>query len=799
MRKNLSFSLTAILILAIGIGSNIAIFGVVNSVLLKPLPYHDPEQLVLVREVIPQMAHIYPTLPVNAAHFLRWKGDASAFSQLEAMLPTAATLEDNEPEQVGIAQVSPGFFNLLGTKPALGRLFSSEEGRTQNSTALILTDSIWRRRFHSDPAIVGKVLEIDGTLNTIIGVLPRSFYIPTAQQMGSLVRGVDRFEIFRPLVLDPAKLPLLGNQDYVVIGRLEHGIRLTQAEAQLNVIQEQIAREIPERIDLKAKVIPLKKAIVASAAKPLLFLQVVVSTILVIVLINLSSLLMARNQARNQEFGVRVALGATRWQVFEASFLEMLILAGAGTCFGLLWAYLGLKTLLGAFHLNVPRLDSAGFDWHIVIFAVLVALATSALCALFGLMHVMRNPLASLRENSPQATRNSSSTRIQNTFVTSEVFLSTALLIVAGLFSLSLIKLLHVNLGFDSNHVVTGKIILPADRYLAPEQRNRFFDQVLEGLSSIPGVKSAGLVSNLPLQGESWIDVLTIDPHQPVAERPLGNYRMVSPDYLATIGVPLIQGRMFQEGDRTGRGVVISKRTADLLWPGENPIGKFFTRGGDNDSPYQVIGVVGDTRSIHLEDQPSPMVYVPYWLREQSKSALTCYFALRSNQDPSKLLAQVRQAIQRLDSNIPIEDVSSLAALVAQSSGLRRFQTIIVVSFAVVSLLLAALGLYGIVSYSVARRQRELGIRVALGASRRNLLVLVTRQALIMIATGVSAGILLVAGLMSRLNNLLFEPGAEVPVMLAVAALIFLVSIIACLWPIERVLAIHPTNVLRTG
>jgi predicted permease len=801
LRRNLGFASAAVLVLSIGLASNIVIFTLTNTVLLRPLPYAHSSRLLVVREVITEMRHLYPSLPANPAHFASWRAQSSSFQELCALLPATSTLTSSggAPEQIGAARVSANLFQMLEVRPFLGQSFNQENEYKGQDQVVILTYELWRREFNGDPNVIGKAITVDGEMDTVLGVLPKSFYLPATRQLGSLVQGADRIQIFRPLSLDSSQLPLIGNFDYIVIGQLKPGIDPKRAEAELNTIQAKIAREIPEKMELKATVVPMQDLVVGAARKPLLFLQFVVLTILIIICVNLTSLFLARNASRRQEFAIRAALGGRGLQVAYGMLVETAILATAGGVLGAVLAATCLKLFVIHAKLDLPRMSQVHFDGRVLGFTILVSLVACGLCAFLPMWQVVTSPLSGLPKGGHGATHEKPGVRLRNVLVSIEVALTSLVLITAGLFLFSLLKLLHIDAGFDSDNVVAARLVMPPDRYLNPEARNRFFDQVLASVLTIGGVRSAGLVSTLPLQGESWVDVVTTDMSQPIAQRPLANYRVISPGYLETMAIPLREGRMIEAADRNQRSVLISERTANAIWPHEDPIGKQFRRGHDEEAPYQVVGVVGDTRSINLEQNPGLMVYMPYWLQDRSKSSLSPALVLRTNRDVAQMAPEIRRQVWNIDSLVPVEDFRMMDGVVSESLATRRFQTTLVILFGAIGLVLAIVGIYGMISFSIAQRSRELGIRAALGATPGRLFVFVTRQGMMFIFAGLLGGFIASESVASLLNSFLFGLTARNPLIVGgVLLVVFVVSLMACLWPARRVFSVQPMTVLRT-
>lgn len=799
LRKNARFTVPALLILALGIGANTTIFSVVEGVLLRPLNYNDPERLYTIREVVPQLQDLYPTLPVNAKHFATWQQECKSFEDLTQMLSYSVSLVGGgEPEYVAASSVSWNFFQLLGVQARRGRLFLQEEDKPGANDVVILADSLWRRRYNADPLILGKTILIEGEPNVVVGILPSSFQYPQPRTTtDTTASSTPRPEIFQPLGLNLGRIPELGDFNYEVIARTRPGVSMEQALAELNTVQAQIAAtRLGGQIELLALMQPLQKALVGSTQEGLLLLFAAVGAILLIICFNLASLLLVRAKRRTREFSIRLAMGATRSRLVRQLITESLVLAMMGGLLSIVVAYWSIRLIVRSAMIDLPRLNEVSLNWDVLLFALLASTATGLALGILPAWKATRTePNETLKSASHTTTGGRKSARMRNLLVGAEVGISLPLVVAAGLFLMSFIRVLEIDKGFRTENILTMDVILPATKYEADKDIDRFYTEALRKISAMPGVISAGLVSVLPLQGESWVDAVTLEGDvRPITERPQANYRLASPGYFETVGIPLRAGRIFSEQDRNIRAALISESTAQALWPGQSVIGKKFKRAADNEKPFEIVGVIADIRGISLQDQPGLMIYVPYWERLQYQAALT----VRTTANPLSAVSSVRAGIWGIDDQIPIAHVQSMEEVVAGSVSQRRFQLGMILLFAISALLLASIGIYGVVAESVTSRTNEIGIRLALGADAAHIRRMVLREGMTPVVIGLIIGIAASFALEKTLQSFLFGIQATDPWVLVVAALILtLVALAACYLPARRASEVNPLSALR--
>jgi putative ABC transport system permease protein len=796
--KHPGFTAVVVLTMALGIGANTAIFSIVNSVLLRPLAYREPQRLYLIREIVPQVAKFYPTLPANARNFAIWQQDCKSFEQIAIVEGRSMALNGTgEPKEVPGAHGSANLFSVLGIQPMMGRFFLPEEDQPGRDHVVILTNAFWRSEFHGDPHIIGRTITLDGVPHEVVGVLPDSFHFPKEEGLGSLTRFTTKTEIFKPLGVDVTHLGLMGDFDFAAIARLKPDVTRESALAELNVVQARIAKESGEKVDLAADLVPLETQVIGPARRGLLFLQIAVGAVMLIVCVNLVNLLLARVPGRMREAAIRTALGATRARLVSQMLTETLLLGLGGGLLGVALAYQGLNWLVKAAPIGLQRLDEVLLDAPVLWFALFLSLATSVL---FGILPAWRVAHAdaqqALKSSGGRSTESRSSLRLREALIGLEVGLSTLLLILAGLLTTSLVKLLAVEKGFGAEHVMTASVNLSTASYSVEDTKIHFYDQVLASASAIPGVTAAGWVSELPLEGETHVSHVRLPGVQMApTETPIANYRFISPGYFEAMGIPLRAGRALQESDRKRDVAVVSQTLAERLWPGQNPIGKMVeTTAGTHEHPHEVIGVVGDIRTVRLDEPPVMMIYISQWERPARNAALV----VRTTGDPRAAAATVHEAIRKADSAIPIVQMRTMTEAVSASVATRQFQLELAATFAISALFLAALGIFGVVAYSVEQRRNEIGIRMALGAQATDVGRFVVRGGMTPVAIGLTFGVVgaIVAGRLVR--SLMYSVSATDPLTIAgVALVVMCAAALACYVPARRAMRVDPMVALR--
>jgi macrolide transport system ATP-binding/permease protein len=787
-----AFAVTAVLMLGLGLGATSAVFALVEGVLLKPLPYAQPDRLVSIREVIPRIANLYPSLPVNARHFIEWRKNCPAIESMSVFGPGTANLAGSgEPVRLDSALVSASMFRVLGVRPAQGRDFRDEEEADGQDGVVILTDSVWRRQFHADPALLGRTISLNGRARVVIGILGPDFRFPDRNvfEIGQSVS--PRTDLFLPKVFNKSESEqLLGTHNYGVIARLRPGATREQAISQLQAVQTRMEAMAGQTVNLRAAVTPLLETVAGKSRRGLLVLMGAIAALLAIVCVNLANLLLARSERRNREFAIRAALGAGRSALVRQAMAESLLLAMGGAVLAAVVAALGIDLLKAFAPAGIPRLDEVHLDAGVFAFAGGLALVTALL---FGFLPAWRagraNPQDALGSVSRGGTASGRAMRLRSVLVASEVGLSALLLILAGMLLNSFVRLIRADKGFRAPTVLAMDVGLSGDRYKPEPARDSFFRRLLERAAAQPGVEAAAVASALPLEGETWIDGVSTD--KGAGHEIQVNVRFISADYFRAMGIPLLAGRTLTDADRAYERTIISRGLAAALWPGQDPIGRRFTRG--NDQWFEVIGVAGDVRA-DAAHPPVAMMYRGYWGFMPYRTILVA----RAAGGPESIAGSLRAALHEADPDVPAANIRTMSEILDSSTGMRRFQMLLAGGFAFIALIVAGFGIYAVVSYTVARRTSELGIRAALGAQSGQLYGLIVRQGMAPVGAGLlaAAGATLVFGRL--LGSLLYEVDGRDPLTIgAVAVLLALISLGPCLAPARRASHLNPLDALR--
>ncbi len=795
-----AFAAFAILTLALGIGGVTTIFSVVDGVLLQPLAYNEPGRLYAVSESAPKLGPMYPRLPVNAAHFRSWQQQCSSCEAGALLNPATFNLTGaGEPERIEGATCTWQLFQVLGVSARLGRTFVESDDRPRANRFVVVTDSFWRRRMGADPAATGKSVRLDGEPHIVVGVLRPDFRFPTGDQIGPILRFPARAEVFKPMGINWTNTSPLGRFNYASLIRLKPGANQARAEAEMTAAIADAGREM--KIELGAHLLPLQEQVTGAARGGLTLLLAAVGVVLLIVCVNLGNLMLVRANERARAMAVRRALGAGAGHLFRPVLLESMVIAFAGGALGTLLAYAGVRVLVNLAPAGIPRLDEVHVSVAALAFAFVVSAGCGVLCGLWPAVRAAGvHPADALRSGSRSSTEGRARLRSREWLVGLEVALSTVLLVVAALLGLSFLRLQNVDRGYRVDHILTADIALPGARYPKGADKASFHQRALEKMASLPGVRSAGLVSSLPLKAQLWGDSIGKEGDtRPEAERPLAHFRFVSERYFETMGIALRQGRVPEAHDQSRKVAVISESAARHVWPGENAVGKRM-RKEPGQEWVEVIGVVADVRTESLEKAPPLIVYVPYWDGGYWQGSVwgNATYVMRTSQDPAAMRNALRGAIRAMDAELPLADVMTMDEIVSGSVGSRRFQTLLAAAFAGAALLLACLGIYGVISYSVARRTNEMGIRIALGARAAQVSLLVLRQGIRPVAGGLVVGVAAALAAGQWIGSFLFGTEARDPMAIAVVAVtLLLVSAAACWAPARRASRIDPMTALR--
>ena len=802
-RRSPGFSAVAVLTLALGIAANTAIFSMVNGMILRTLPYRQPEQLYVINENVPQLTGQSPwgpLFPVNPANFLLWQGHCPAISSMALIEAVTFNMTgQGTPRQLNAARVSANFFSLTGITPQLGRDFLTQEDQLGQDHEVILTAQIWREVFHSDPEIIGKSMVLDNSAYVVVGVTPDSFRFPEIPHLGNYAP-----EIFKPIGFQPwESWPGIGGFNFQVIARLKPGASPSQALAQLDVAEAAIAQRgdahrgiAPGQFDLKTMVRPLKTAILEQAPRALGMLMVAAGFVLLIICLNLANLMLVRNIGRAHEVAVRSALGASRRSLLRQFFVEALIVAAAGGVSGLLFAGVALQALVKNAPLSIPRLGDIQIDSRVLFFTASVTFATAVLFAFFPTSRLVKvSPLETLGSSSRIASGGPQALRLRSGLVVSQIALCGVLLAGALLLIESLVRVERANAWMDEEHVLALDLSIPPNESNSVQQVDQFLSNVLARVRVLPGVQKAGFTSKLPLLGDSFGDDIDFrEAPQPPGKPQIGQYRFVSPGYFQTIGLSLIKGRLLSESDRDKDVALISESIAERLLPGRDPIGMHLLWDGQGPpKPREIIGIVADVRNTS-DHFPLMTAYLPLWTFYQSSETLVVRTAI----DPSGVLGSIRRAIWNVDPVVAIPRERTLKAVVVSSEAVRRYESYLGALFAAFAVLLAALGLYGVMAYSVSQRTHEIGIRVALGAQRGAVVRLVVGHGAKLALLGVGIGMVAASGLTRLMTSLLFGTSAtDPPTFAAVAMVLIGVALLACYIPARRAMRVDPMVALR--
>ena len=789
--KKPGFVLVAVVTLALGIGGSTAIFTVVNSALLRGLPYRSSNELYHLWERTPQKE--FNRREFSYPDYQDYQQN-SVFTGLAGYTGGGAILSGSgEPESVPAARASANFFSVLGVDPIVGRTFQDGEDKPGGPKVTVLTYGLWQRKFGGDPNAVGKQLTINGESYTVIGVLPQTFQFA--------LRPADLWLPYQPTPNQLSRRFMHGTN---LIGRLKPGVSANQAQSELSVIASRIEQQFKDsHAGTVATLVPLQEEVVGNVRPILFVLLAAVGFVLLIACANVASLLLTRSLARQKEVAVRSALGASRWRVIRQLLTESLLLSIVGGAAGLLIAYWGTPALVAVLpqsQLNaMPFLKSVQIDRSILLFSFGLSLLTGLI---FGLAPALHSSSLDLNEVLKEGGRNTSAGvgyRLRSAMVISEIALAVVLLIGAGLMMKSLFRLLQTNVGFKTENLLTMTIVLPATKYTEDSQCIAFNDQLKERVQSLPGVSGTGTVNILPLNGGNTTRfIVEGDPVPPPGQEVEANIRTVNDTYFQTLGVPLLAGRMFDESDKTGGQdvVIIGKSVADKVFPGRDPVGRKIKYTALDSEALLIVGVVGDVKITGLDQAIKPVLYYPF----RQSASIFANLVVRTKGDPTVLANAVRSEVRNIEPGAAILNVNSMDEMISQTpaSFMRRFPALLISIFAAVALLLASIGIYGVVSYSVSQQTHFIGIRMALGASPTDILKMVMKQGVVLALLGVGIGVTAAFGLMRLLRDLLFEvKTTDVSTFVFVSAVLFVVALLACFLPARRATKVDPLVALR--
>jgi len=798
LRKAPGFAAVAVVTLALGIGANTAIFSVVNGVLLRPLAFKDADRLVRLWHVPPQKSFPgIPTFSVSPANYLDWQSQNHVFEQMAVMGYYGFTMTGGDkPEQVDASSVSAGFFSTLGVQPMIGRVPTPDEDKPGRSNVVVLSHRFWQDHFGSNRNIVGQNITLDGTSYLVSGVMPPSFRFPDFAQMWTPMAWTDQDKIIR------------GNHNYMVVARLRPGVDVKQAQAEMNTISSRLEQQYPaDDKGWGAIVIPLHADMVSDVRPALLVLLGAVGFILLIACVNVTNLSLARIFARHKEIAIRTAMGASSMRIVRQIVSESVLLALLGGALGLTYAHFGIRLIMNFLANRLPASIEVGLDLKVLAFTAVISILTGVIAGILPALHLSRaNVNQALKQGLGRTDTDSSGNRTRSILVVLEVSLSLVLLIGAGLMIRSFQMLHEVNPGFESHGVLTMTPAVSRKTFSQPLQQISFNDRVLERVRALPGVVSAGMIDDIPLGANGSDQPIAVEgrPVVPMAEQPEVDVRVISSGYISALQIPLLRGRDFDETDVAGRppSTLISASLAKQFWPNENPIGKHITLTFFG-TVREVVGVVGDVKSDGLDqNRPPAMLYVPLGQLSAPTAggwrSFSMTLVVRSSAKPASLVSAVSNAVHDVDRNIPVRNVLTMDELVTTSLSQQRFNLMLLSAFAVLALILAAIGIYSVLSYSVRRRVQEIGIRLALGARISDVLRMIVIEGMRPTLLGVTIGIVGALALGQVMSSLVYGVKPTDPLtFLAVAMVLAVVALSATIIPAYRAARVDPMVALR--
>jgi putative ABC transport system permease protein len=797
LAKHKAFTAVAVITLALGIGANTAIFSVVNQLLLRPLPYRNADQIVMLWEVSPEGRHQNTT---SRANYRAWKAQSSSFEQIAAFTDQRLNLTGaGDPEELSVQLATPDFFKVLGVEPILGRTFLPEDDGPGKEPVAVLSYSLWQRRFGGQTNIIGQPVTLNAVKFTIIGVMPPRFQFHIKHRSGT-GRPAELWSIL-PMPVGPGANE--RGRFLSVVARLQSGVSSEQDAAELKTIHARLSEAVPEfNKNYSAEVLPLREQFFGNVRRLLWLMLGAVGFVLLIACANVANLLLSLATSREKEIALRAALGARRVRITRQLLTESLLLALLGSLFGLGFAWLGIKALVAISPSDLVSLQTVGLNVPVLLWTLGISLLTGIIFGLAPAVHISRlNLNDSLKEGGKsESAQASGSRRLRNALVVSEIALAVVLLASAGLLVKSFVRLQQVDRGFNTDNILTMVVRLPDAKYSQDPQVVAFFGQALDRVRSLPGVRSAGIINFLPLYGGLGSATgfkIAGQPEPPPGQGPSCDVRAADAGYFPTMGIPLLRGRNFSELEqKEARHVIlINDALARKYFANEDPIGKRLDVAMF-DQPFwaEIVGVVGNVRYDSLIDESPPAVYFPH--PDLTYSFMT--LVIRTDGEPAAIAPAVQREIRSLDPNQPVSDVRTMDQVMSDWVARSRFNTLLLGLFAGLATLLSAVGIFGVMNYSVALRTRELGLRLAIGAQPRQVLLLVLRQGLMLTVTGVALGLAAAFALTRLLSGLLFGVAAvDVSTFATISLLLVIVSLLACYLPARRAMRIDPLQALR--
>lgn len=791
--KRPSFTLIVVLTLALGIGANTTIFSAIDAVLLNPLPYKDPDRLMVVWETNKQLGpEMWDRNEVTIGNFVDWRSRNQVFDQLGSLFYTDMHLTGiGEPERIKSCVVTTNFFQVLGVQPMLGRSFLPEEEKPNSPYTVIISHDLWQRVFGSDRSL-SKTLTLNGHQVAVVGVMPPGFELQFPTSM--------RVDMWVPMIIDSGDPDRRLNFLYT-LARLKPGVSREQAQTEMNLIAGQLQQQYPEtNADRGVRVVPLHKQVVGNVESYLYMLFAAVGFVLLIACANVAGLLLARVTARHREVAIRLALGASRWRLMRQLLTESVMLSALSGLLGLLFAYAGIKLLLALTPSEVPRLHEIGLHVPVFLWTLMISIVTGLLFGLAPALQASKPDLnKALKESSGRNPGSLQGSGLRNLLVVAEVAVALLLLVGAGLMTRSFVRLQQVNPGFATSNVLTMNLALPTKKY-RQQQVNIFYDQLIERVRNLPGVKSVGGIDPLPLSNSNVSNSVLVEgaPVVALADRPSVGVRVITPGYFQTMSIPVLKGRSFTEQDRdnSARVIVVNEELASRFWPNQDAMGK---RLGFEEDPgkqvwREVVGVVGNVKHKALEIEAMPEVYFPYQQFPVNFMSLVVHTA----SEPASMIPAIRSQVLSIDKDQPVSDIMTMEQRLAKSLASSRFVMLLLGSFSVLALGLAAVGIYGVMAYLVTERTQEIGVRMALGAQRLDVLKLVVRKGMALTIVGTAIGLVASFALTRLMRSLLFEVTPTDWLTFVIASMVLLtVALLACYVPARQATKVDPLTALR--
>jgi predicted permease len=805
LRKSPGFTAVAVLVLALGIGANTAIFSVVNAVLLRPLPFDQPDRLVHVWHLPPQAS--FPgmtTFPVSPANFLDWRSQSHSFEGLSAYGFGRYTLTGSgQPESTRVVAATSGFFSILHAQPLLGRGFLDGDVEPGRDHEVVLSYDFWSSHFGGNPDIVGKNIQLNGQAYTVVGVMKPGFAFPVDTDPNTAP------QMWKPLAWTGAERAIRDDHNFGVVARLKPGVTLQQARAEMDTISGRLAQQYPK--DNKgwgATAILLHDDLVGDVRPALLILLGAVAFVLLIACANVANLVLAKTLSRRKEVAIRTALGASRRRLLQQVLSETVLLALAGGALGLVFAHYGMMLMVKFLAQQLPRSTEIGLDGWVLAFTLGISLLTGFAAGLLPALRLTREDVnQGLKQGLGRTASDTAGNRTRSVLVVAEIALSLMLLIGAGLLIRSLWMLRGVNPGFDANRVLTMEISIPQSKFASPGQQVSFFQRVLERVRALPGVQSAGLIDNLPLNDNGSHQPVQVEGRMavPMADQPEVDVRLTSPGYLSAMHIPLLRGRDLNESDVAGRpgAVLISQSMAKEFWPNQDPIGKHIDLYFFPGLQREVVGVVGDVKLDSInQTRPTQALYMPLAqlsaARGEDWHSFGMNLAVRTNTDPLGVVSAIANSVHEVDSEVPLLNIKTMDDAVSESLSPQRFTMLLLSGFAGLALLLAAVGIYSVLSYAVRRRLREIGIRMALGAQVSDVLRMVVVEGMKPTVLGVIIGLVGALALGRVLSSVIYGVSArDLATFSTVAVLMTGVGLLASTLPAYRATRVDPMKTLR--